>query len=49
MYKCVANCHENNSTIDKELDNCIEKCSVPLIKTMEIVDSEIDDIQVIIY
>ncbi|KAF7995840.1 hypothetical protein HCN44_006947 [Aphidius gifuensis] len=45
MYKCVAHCHENNATTEKELEKCIETCSVPLIKTMEIVDSETDDIQ----
>ena len=45
MFRCSANCCDNKSVSQGELQRCLEKCSVPAMKADKFMQEQIQDIQ----
>ena len=47
MYKCSARCCENPHYSLTDVQSCVEKCSIPINRSQEAVQSELQRYQVL--
>ena len=47
MFRCSANCCDNTSSSQNDLQRCLENCAMPAQKADRFVEEQMKDIQVL--